>query len=627
MAHFASNPDGYSDSFGELNQLWSELDRLEQALSEFSENLPDFIEEEVDQTIDTLRAFEPSFCLIGPNGSGRATLINALIGQHGLLSTDDSRQPVVSPSLHLNARFRPSHTRALFRFFDRQDGDHTIANRDALGDDFGDLIGGSQAFPDLDPPTIQRFIYDAPMAGLQASESKPAYVDFTEFADLYIDLPNVPKGLCLRAPPDLTDGSTKAEQLTLKVITDSAISVLVLSAHQGLSDQDSALLRILCSLDPRDLVIFVNQIDELADPAGESRKIKATITKTLQRLGIDDGYQILFGSGSWANDALRNIADMEPARRRALAMLYGSDSNDLDKLRRRAIEASGLESLMKAVAERVAEGPGRSIVQDIRKRVATIVERSETLAHIALNGTSHSVKISERQLRANLFSATQSALNSFDQTTDVLRAQLRQRLEQDQQSFVRAALLALREHLRTEGGADNWIHDPAPLRLMMKASFAAACAKLRREGENAFDQVHDGALKVLEHDLGMRRLGSAVAFPKETLHKVPTPLARRLTLNLQGQWWRKYWRFGGFRAAERRCREVILKETNPLIDDLIAEVFDPAVVKTRSVIRAFGDSQTAFCLAVLAAAKDRATGSGSLGTQGSDTRNLLRLSA
>ena len=57
------------------------------------------------------------------------------------------------------------------------------------------------------------------------------------------------------------------EQITIRAIRDSRICVVVLSAHQALSSVDMALIRLISNIKSREVVIFVNRIDELSDPA------------------------------------------------------------------------------------------------------------------------------------------------------------------------------------------------------------------------------------------------------------------------------------------------------------------------------------------------------------------------
>ncbi|MEQ8365301.1 MAG: hypothetical protein RIB61_01215, partial [Roseicyclus sp.] len=92
-------------------------------------------------------------------------------------------------------------------------------------------------------------------------------------------------------------------------------------------------------------------------------------------------------------------------------------------------------------------------------------------------------------------------------------------------------------------------------------------------------------------------------FPEQPAEKPPTILARTLSLDLQGPWWRKYWRFGAVSKARKRYEAVILAETSPLIDDLINDVFDPAVERTRAIVDAFAMDQARFCKAVFERSK------------------------
>jgi hypothetical protein len=624
--------DRHREAFEELNQFWGRLDELETAMTEFSKTALSFVEEPVERVLDKIRAFEPSVSIIGQIKAGKSTLLNALIGESGLLPSDVNPWTSVITALHLNSRHRPLNTRALFRFFDQHEWDRLVATggrlgemaaragfeseadevraqvtemrqstEARLGDQFQKLLGSSHAFPELDKDTIDRYICYGDPDDLEDGATEGVFADLTKSADLYVDLPYLPKGLCLRDTPGVNDTFMMREQITLNAISDSRVCVVVLSAHQALSTMDLALLRIICSVEAREVLIFVNRIDELPDPTSEKVKIRKSIEKTLARLGVGEGVEILFGSGYWANCALRDVQKMAPSSRAALASLYKGDTQDLAVLRGRAMESSGVYDLHRAIAKRVVEGPGQAILKDIQGEIAAIVEMSETVDAVVGNRDSGHIKlkITDIELSMKIADVRDTTLAQFDESAAGLRAALRDRLERAQGTFTTSALAALQSHINTYGEMNAWSHDPAGLRMMMKTAFSSFCAKLRREGEAAFDTALDGIQNILEHDLGVFREGNSIEFPEQPQHKAPTVLARTLSLDLQGPWWRKYWRFGGKNAAEKRYKGVIEAETTPLIDDLINDFFDPTIARTREIVEAFTMDQGNFCKAIL----------------------------
>jgi len=630
----------HRQGFEELNELWSRLDKLENAVEEFSETALSFVEEPIEGVLEKIRSFEPSVSIIGQIKAGKSTLLNALIGQTDLLPSDVNPWTSVITALHLNSRHRPLNTRALFRFFDQHEWDRLVATggrlgemaaragfaseadeireqvtkmrqttEARLGDEFDKIIGGSHAFPDLDKSTIDRYICYGDPDDLEDGATEGVYADLTKSADLYIDLPGLPKGLCLRDTPGVNDTFMMREQITLNAISDSRVCVVVLSAHQALSTMDLALLRIICSVEAREVLIFVNRIDELEDPAGEQTKIRASIQKTLTRLGVGNNIEILFGSGYWANCALRGDGVIAPASRASLASLYGGDdTSDPHVLRMRAMDASGIQSLHKAIARRVVDGPGEAILRDVQNEINMIVEMSETVDAVAERrerGLAN-IGMTAMELSMKIADIRDASLKSFDKNATELRGRLRERLERARDTFVTSALGALQAHIESFGEIGSWNHDPTGLRMMMKTAFTSACIGLRREGEAAFDLVLDGIQDLLENDLGVFREGGTVDFPEQPQHSAPTVLARTLSLDLQGPWWRKYWRFGGSKAAEKRYKGVILAETTPLIDDLINDFFNPAVMRTREIVEAFAMNQSNFCKAILERVNDGA---------------------
>ena len=208
------------------------------------------------------------------------------------------------------------------------------------------------------------------------------------------------------------------------------------------------------------------------------------------------------------------------------------------------------------------------------------------------------------ELTLKVADVREAALASFDERTNSLRQQLRDRLRRGQEGFIQSALVALQSHIDMYGEFSAWKHDPTSLRMAMKTAFTSSMSKLRREGETALDAVYDGMLEILEDDLGVFREGSTVDFPEQPQHKAPTVLARTLSLDLEGPWWRKFWKFGGRKAAEKRYRGLIEAEVAPLIDDLIEGFYDPAVLRTRDIVETFAMDQGAFARAILECALD-----------------------
>ncbi|MPQ94017.1 dynamin family protein [Thioclava sp. JE_KL1] len=620
--------DWHRRGFEALNSYWETLDQLEQAVKDVSDADLGFVEDQLDTVLEMIDAFEPTVSVIGQVKAGKSTLLNALIGKPGMLPSDVNPWTSVITALHLNARHRPMDTRALFRFFDRHEWDRLVATggrlgemanragfeteaesvrkqvtamRDAtearLGEQFEELLGTSRAFPTLDKAVLDQYICYGDPDDLAEGASEGTYADLTKSADLYLDLPHLPRGLCLRDTPGVNDTFMMREQITLNAIGDSRACIVVLSAHQALTTMDLALLRIICAIDAREVVIFVNRIDELEDPRGAQTAIRNSIRKTLGRMGLGEEIEILFGSGYWANCAMGDVSEMAPASRAALEKMTGATPSSETELRQRAMEASGIGALMQAVVTRIVDGPGQAVLGDVQDELERIIERAETVDSVARVADPSTI-LSESKLMLRLAEIEEEAVSAFNNEAAGLRAELRERLDRAQEQFVASALEALQSHIDTYGEIGAWTHDPTALRMAMKTAFASNCARLRRKGEAALDMVSDGIDTFLAAEFGVIREADVSRFPEQPQHRAPTVLARMITLDMQGAWWRRYWRFNRKGAAQARYREVIIAETTPLIEDLMTEYFDPAIVRSREIVERFAFDQGQFCKAV-----------------------------
>ncbi|GGG63668.1 dynamin family protein [Salipiger pallidus] len=629
----------HREGFEELNAFWDTLDKMEHSVEDYAEVGLDFVEEPVDRVLEKIRSFEPQVSIIGQVKSGKSTLLNALIGETDLLPSDVNPWTSVITGIHVNSRQRPPHTRALFRFFDAHEWDRLVATggrlgemaaragfsgeakevraqvnemrqttEERLGDAFDELLGTSHAFPEIDKDVIDRYVCYGDPDELDAGASDGVFADVTKAADLYIDLPGLPRGLCLRDTPGVNDTFMMREQITLNAISDSRVCVVVLSAHQALSTMDLALLRIICSVEAREVLIFVNRMDELADPLGEAERIEVSIRRTLGRMGLAQDVEILFGSGAWANAALSpGEFTLGPASAAALGrMAKGKHLDTEEGMRLAAMDASGVPALHRAIAARVVDGPCRALLADVRSDIDAIIEMSETVENIAAQDGTTNIRegFGSRELSLSVAEVREAALEAFDERAAVVRGQLRERLERGQETFVESAIEALQAHINLYGEFSSWKHDPSSLRMAMKAAFTSATVRLRREGEAGLDMVMDGMDDIFHDDLGVTRDSGSVDFPEQPQHKAPTVLARTLSLDLEGPWWRRFWKFGHRKAAAKRYRALIEAEIAPLIDDLLTQVFDPAVQATREVIETFAMDQGAFARAVLDCAHD-----------------------
>jgi hypothetical protein len=172
----------------------------------------------------------------------------------------------------------------------------------------------------VDPELVERYVCLGDEIDDASGTDQGRFADITRSADLYLGQPALPIPLCIRDTPGVNDTFMVREQITVNAIRASRLCVVVLSAHQALSTVDMALIRLISNIRARDVILFINRIDELPNPAENIPEIEASIRATLKAHNGPADADIVFGSAYWATQRARarelNTISARPARAR-----------------------------------------------------------------------------------------------------------------------------------------------------------------------------------------------------------------------------------------------------------------------------------------------------------------------
>ncbi|MEO0371048.1 MAG: dynamin family protein [Pseudomonadota bacterium] len=340
-----------------------------------------------------LSEMEPAITMIGQVKAGKTSLVNAMVGKPGLLPSDVNPWTSVVTSLHLNPRASAAQNSARFEFLGRMDWDRLVKgggrigelarragadselarvteqvaalrekSRKRLGDKFEMLLGQDHDYGYFDGDLIERYVClgDDFEDDTDISRDRGRFADITKSAHINMAHDATPMRLCIRDTPGVNDTFLVREQITMKAIRGSQLCVVVLAAHQALSTVDLALMRLISNLKSRDVVIFVNRIDELSDPDNQVPEIRESILNTLKTHQGPETAEVIFGSAAWANHLLEDrLADLDRDSADALLNYTKGQVGSLpDGLSDDEIvwHLSGLGQLHEAMANRIAAG-------------------------------------------------------------------------------------------------------------------------------------------------------------------------------------------------------------------------------------------------------------------------------
>ncbi|PWJ12501.1 dynamin family protein [Jannaschia seohaensis] len=555
-----------------------------------------------------LDTFEPAVTMIGQIKSGKTTLVNAMAGHPDLLPSDVNPWTSVVTSLHLNVPRASDDPRASFRLFDADEWDNLVRNggrigelsaragadkeveklrkqiarmhektRERLGRKFEMMLGQQHDYGSFDDSLIQRYVcmgddFDPD----QKADGQGQFADITRSADLWLDAAGLPMPLCIRDTPGVNDTFMMREQITIRALRDSKTCVVVLSAHQALSATDMGLIRLISNMKSRQVVVFVNRIDELSDPAAQVPEIRASLIDTLSQGGMQVP-DIVFGSAYWATAVLKNeidgmIAASAEALRGYAVEALGPEAAGMS-VAEMVWSLSGMPALYEAIGVRIADGVGLQTIIAARRRAANYVAALRASSQmVSLKGGSGPVqKMPAAEVEGMLQDIHDEMIVDLNARLDEAFKRFGARVDQVHIRFVDRALESLIHHLETKGEKEVWNYSPDGLRMLMRSSYQvlrknvmSACDSVYKR---AGDELTDAYARIFDVEAENFRVEPPVV--PETPQ--PMALARTIALDLKTSWWKSWWgKRRGYRAFSDGFRELIAAETQPIVAELTA---------------------------------------------------------
>ena len=576
---------------------------LEEALLDIESFGGPEAKKKAQKLIQSLHGFEPSITMIGQIKSGKTSLVNAMAGRPELLPADVNPWTSVVTSLHLNTPMPEDGPVASFQFFDQNEWDHLVENggrigelssragadeelqkvrdqiaemRDKtkarLGRKFELLLGQTHNYRHLDDELMQRYVCMGDDFGdPEMLDAQGQFADITKSADLFLDAPSLPLSLCIRDTPGVNDTFMMREQITINALRGSRICVVVLSANQALSSMDMGLIRLISNVKAREVVVFVNRIDELANPKDEIPEIRDSILKTLADNNGPAGLEVLFGSAYWANMALQEKpGDINDDSAASLRNYAGLDAGaPLEAAQ--TWELSGMPALYGAISDRIAEGEGAEMMKSMRKRALNHLHGLKASSSIvSLRLEDNDLKMMEPEILGKRLDRIEENFQAaMTREMDALIESYGNRIDQSHKRFLDRALESLLAHLETKGEDEVWQYSPDGLRILLRSSYQT----MRKKAGGVCEAVFGAASKELTqtyHDLlSIKVEGFEISPPAAPEFPAPVTLGQTIALDLQTSWWKGWWqRRKGYRAYADAFYELIEAETLPIVNDL-----------------------------------------------------------
>ncbi|MFC2968007.1 dynamin family protein [Acidimangrovimonas pyrenivorans] len=618
--------------FDGLQGLLDKLSELDDALGTLAEVGDEATRNGARRLKAQIAGFEPGVTMIGQVKSGKTSLVNAMIGRPDLLPADVNPWTSVVTSLHLDPQAPHDAGSAVFRFFEtdewaklldkggrlgelasragadeeleklqRQIEEMREKSRTRLGERFELLLGQEHDYASFDADLIERYVCLGDFFD-DAEEDEDAlqqgrFADITKSADLQLRRAEYPMKLCIRDTPGVNDTFMMREQITIRAIRDSRLCVVVLSAHQALSSVDMALIRLISNIKSREVIVFVNRIDELSDPGKQIPEIDASIRETLRLHQGPTDAQILFGSAYWAQHALAGtLEEMAPESTAALlnwaeacldsGVPEGSPLELVWKL-------SGISALFNALSDRIGAGVGQELVDRVARSTANLAKGVQTAsgALATRDGGAPKLILPRAELLAEIDRIGGLGRDMLDSQFEKVIGDYRGRIDRSHTSFLERATAALISHLETKGDKVVWSYDPTGLRMLLRSGHQLFSARAQKAAKLVYEgmAVELGQLYQRAFDLSEE---VQIAAPPPPSIAPPVEIGQTIALDIRGNWWRSWWqRRRGYQAYAASFYQMIMAETEPLIRDLKQAQAEAVHADAVAALQGFMDEQ------------------------------------
>lgn len=547
-------------SFRTLAQL---LTRLEQVVLPDSLHRASALQEEFNR-------FSVRVSLIGQVKAGKTAMTNAILGEQDLLPSDVNPWTSVVTSIHLNAP-RSDGKSAVFKFFNRDEWDGMVetggriaamaksANletagtdlrlqieemqartRERLGKNFEMLLGNQHAFSQFHSDLIKRYVCLGEEDKL--SEREGRFADLTKTADLYMDHDKYKYPITICDTPGVNDPFLVREAVTLDSLGRSDICVIVLSAHQAFSTVDIALMRILISLKHEQIVLFINRVDELADPDAQIPEIDSYVRSTLASQGMSTSIPIVFGSAAWADAALAGHMDDLPrdSVESLEALLHARDIRDLDNsyepgtpdsARNKMEDLSGLAELRRVMDEKSALDVGLPFARQLAQRSADLAAQSAlVLRRTTSDAPKTGGKFDISMVLNKLDTLLTHVEGEFSTMTQTESEKVLYAMSEAYSSFSSRELKSLHRLLNNRGKLADWTPDTEELRRQTNQIYLEFGQEARK---TVLDLSHKSAELITKLYIALLGAdGDNLNVGAPAVAQVPTPVCLMRTMSV-----------------------------------------------------------------------------------------------
>jgi len=591
-----------------------------------------------DAQLHRLNEWVARIAAIGQVKAGKSSTLNTLIGEIGFLPADVNPWTSVVTNMRLNIPGDPK-SGARFEFFDEQSWDRIINGdpnlREAakkflpgfdpeilraqteemrehaakrLGPSYVKLLGKQHDYDLLSGELLESYVCaGAGSKQIAADDTTGRYSSITKVAHLFMKSDRYAGPTIITDTPGVNDPFLVRDEFTCQSLDQSDIFLVMLSAHQALTEVDVALIRMLALQGDRDVIIYINRVDELEDAPQRIKRIVKDVTARISKAVPNSNFSIIFGSAHWAEAAMNeDLADAELRKLiRTSRVDEFNDANRTEKpesLREKLIVASGLPQIENALSNAIDNGAGARLLDSVANEAHAQIAAMKSLARRQRNELQDQIEIygsgkiaefreqleDEMTLLAETYTALAELIESadadIDETVNTSWVAIQQQMDGETAKFIKTQRGVIDEFLRGGLNADEGEVDLLPLRVAMEDRLRGGYDQTRDNLDRILQKALDDAIAIANRATeGLGDQISMSGLPGETVAVTFATSRKTLSFNLVSRrglmFWKKKIDLDKTVEAFRRVTSAeVLPATNKMIEAFTNTMTDRALV-------------------------------------------------
>jgi signal recognition particle receptor subunit beta len=578
--------------------------------------------------LEARRQIEQRACriaVIGQIKAGKTTFINTLMGKPGLLPTDINPWTAVVSALHFRASDTPPEHAAVFQLFSvdewkeiakgggrlRELTERLVPgfqpdllraqlevmrgrSERRLGAKFEQLLGKSHRFREITPEMLTDYV-SAGDPNLEAGpESRRNYSDITRSADLYFNESPFAFPITLIDTPGTNDPFLVRDEITRRSLENPDIYIFVLSALQPLSAADIAMMRLLNGLHKDRIIVFINRVDQLANPALDATVVRRSVKKRLRLEFPALHIPVIIGSawlGGMDAQAQPGSATDAPARRPTRAF-----ETPFQGLAGTPALSTGMSEVADAITRMMCNSTIAVLLQQITNCLLELVRSDQASVGSQLQqmqalfeaerseANALQKKVAEEEKSLAVFEERAHALRAsfteiqthFNRTIEAGQNMMRGELRAIVRDFAQMSADQLAGAIANGVSTKSWRCNVTPLRTELEAAYLTSFEELANDVVRVEQFIYPH-LQVIVSNLLPSYRGTVLEAPEAPVADSLSlsPLSDKVTMDLDTPWW-THW-FRSRRSAQEHANQLrVLIETDflPIVEQLVTDAVE-----------------------------------------------------